>query len=89
MNLRNATAGLTLNLALLVFLAVALLSYLRGVEPLFIVLRGAGAFLAIIFFQRFLSVLLEAWLGGESAPQTDPAPASKELKQIPRSGKKK
>jgi|WetSurMetagenome_2_1015567.scaffolds.fasta_scaffold962137_2 hypothetical protein len=85
MNLRSATAGLTLNLALGVFLAVALLSYLRGVEPLFVVLRGVGGFLAVIFFQRFISVLLEAWLGGETAPKT--APAAEEQKKTPLKGR--
>jgi hypothetical protein len=72
MNLRSATAGLGLHLALLVFLAVTILSYLRGVEPLTIVLRGIGAFLVIVFFQRIVSSFLEAWLGGEAAA---PAPA--------------
>jgi len=78
MSFRNLMQKMALYLGLAAFAIVAGLSYQRGVELLFSVLRGIGAFFAILFFQRTVCGFFDSWLASaeenvESAAEHSPA----------------
>jgi hypothetical protein len=80
MSLREATRNLALYLGLIAFGIVAVLSFNKGVELLFCVLRGMGAFLAVLFFQRIACGFFEAFAPSPQAAETSPKPERRRKK---------
>ena len=63
MSFREMTNKIALYLGLLSFAIVGAMSFENGIDLFFCVLRGIGAFVAIIFLQRLSCRMLEMLVG--------------------------